>query len=297
MKHMNNQDLYIPGDKWLYLRIYTGHKTADVLLTDILYPLSKNMIKKRMADAWFFVRYTDTDFHLRYRIRLKDEKYMAFLLQILNRDLKYFIDHRLVWKVEQGTYLPEKERYGETSMNYAEAYFYADSQACLAFLTSKIYFHDEDSLWLFAMLSMDEILNDFKFSLGEKKDLLLSLNRGFGREFGKDRFLAKQLSEKYRRFRIRIKETLDKESENDARKQMMSFLSERSMLANAGLQTILGMYDDDSMEVDRKDLVSSLVHMSMNRIFRNNNRLHEMILYDFLFRHYKSSVKCVVRNS
>ena len=34
--------------------------------------------------------------------------------------------------------------------------------------------------------------------------------------------------------------------------------------------------------------LSSLIHMTMNRFFKSKNRLHEMVIYFFLYKYYDS---------
>jgi hypothetical protein len=43
-------------------------------------------------------------------------------------------------------------------------------------------------------------------------------------------------------------------------------------------------------EVDLNDLITSYIHMMMNRSFRSRQRIHELVLYDFLYRYYKSVI-------
>lgn len=38
------------------------------------------------------------------------------------------------------------------------------------------------------------------------------------------------------------------------------------------------------------DLMGSYVHMLMNRLFKSKQRMHEMVIYDFLYRYYKSEL-------
>ena len=40
-----------------------------------------------------------------------------------------------------------------------------------------------------------------------------------------------------------------------------------------------------------QDKIGSLMHMSMNRIFASKSRLQELVIYDFLNRHYTSAIK------
>ncbi len=276
----------IPGDEWLYLRIYAGHKTADSLLSEVLYPAWLVMKEKGLSDKWFFIRYADPDFHLRYRIKLKRRSAAHTLISGINTGLQDMISSGHVWKVESGTYIRETERYGLDSMEYAEQLFYFDSEAFMKFMKSGLIRLDENLRWLFAMAAVNKLLDDFKLELQEKKELLLDLSRSFGREFGKDKDLAKQLSERYRARRVRISNLLSGgiQGSDD---RILDFLKERSVHSHDAIRNILRLYEEGKMTVGKSDLLSSLIHMSMNRIFRNNNRMHEMVIYDFLFRHYK----------
>ena len=40
----------------------------------------------------------------------------------------------------------------------------------------------------------------------------------------------------------------------------------------------------------KSDLMKSLVHMTMNRVFRSKNRLCELVIYEFLNRYYESTI-------
>lgn len=278
----------ILSNEWLYIRIYTGFNTADYWLTNVLYPLSKEMISADVADRWFFIRYADPDFHLRYRIRIRDRIKAQNYLEQLNNSLEEGMQSLLIWKYESGNYTPEKERYGINAMEYAEAIFQFDSEALVKFLQSGCETRDENSRWIFAISSVNTLLEDFSFKLQEKKNLLLNLNQSFGREFGKDKHLAKQLSERYRKHRMMIKSILQDDDVNKIHKPILAIQKSRTEACRQSIHHILELYKNNRMEVSRDDLLRSIIHMSMNRIFRNNNRLHEMVLYDFLFRYYKS---------
>lgn len=276
---MTLKEKYLPFDEWIYLKIYTGYRTADRLLSGVLYPLWLAEHEKGNADTWFFIRYSDPDFHLRYRIKLKDPaKGLAFMSKI-RQSLNPYTDAGLVWKTEIGTYVPEVERYGKDSMPLVEDIFCADSKAVVGFLNRSNTSPDER--WLFAMASIDHLLNDFRYLPEEKKTLLLGLSRNFGKEFNKNKDLAKQLSARFREKRRMI---------NDHLKSENYLLEQRSEKLKKAISEINSRFDEESMEVHKNDLVSSIIHMSMNRIFQTNNRLHEMVLYDFLFRYYKSAV-------
>jgi thiopeptide-type bacteriocin biosynthesis protein len=59
------------GSEWLYYKLYTGVKTADLILLEKLYSVILELKEKNLIIKWFFIRYKDTDEHLRIRFLLK----------------------------------------------------------------------------------------------------------------------------------------------------------------------------------------------------------------------------------
>ena len=55
----NTKRIFIIGDEWLYLKLYTGVKTADYILTTHFKNLLDQMIRNEYIDHWFFIRYSD----------------------------------------------------------------------------------------------------------------------------------------------------------------------------------------------------------------------------------------------
>jgi thiopeptide-type bacteriocin biosynthesis protein len=273
---MMEADKYLPFDEWIYLKIYTGYRTADKILKEILQPAWLAYYKNGKTEKWFYIRYTDTDFHLRFRIKLSDPSFRHEILQQIINELKPYSRSGLIWKVDVSTYTPEKERYGKLTMESAEDIFCADSNAVLAHIRSIE--TDQDVRWLFALASANNFLDNFKFDLAQKKDLLLKLSRGYGKEFGKNADLAKQLSAKFRDRRMSISQYLSKKQ---------PILIERTEKIRDPVNEIISYQKKGKLDVDLNELVSSIIHMSMNRIFQTHSRVYEMVLYDLLFRHYK----------
>jgi thiopeptide-type bacteriocin biosynthesis protein len=283
------QRTFVPGSEWLYLKIYTGVRTADSLLTDILHPVSLAMIDQKIADRWFYIRYADPDFHIRYRLRLTNEQHVGLVMPMLKDKMNPMLGSGLIWKIETATYQREIERYGSMTMDLAEQLFFLDTFLFLEFMHEHKEKNDGNERWLYAILAIDSVLQDFNVSLEEKKNLLLELNRSFGREFGKDKLLARQLSEKFRNFRERINILLAEGEHAGNDHYLKNILRRRTSSGQKYVTAILDHYRKEGVEkeVPLNEFLSSLIHMSMNRIFRSNPRMHEMVIYDFLFRHYK----------
>ena len=44
------------------------------------------------------------------------------------------------------------------------------------------------------------------------------------------------------------------------------------------------------LDIDIDDYLSSITHMTINRLFITNNRLCELVIYDYLYRFYDSII-------
>ncbi len=280
---MNNK-IYLPGDNWLYLRIYTGFRTADEILREALHPVWHELLQNGISHSWFFVRYADPDFHLRYRIHLAESASTGHALALISKKLHAYTEHGLVWKVELGSYQPEYYRYGINAVELSESLFHYDSEAFMSYLNLPAPARAVEDRWQYGILSASQWLDDFGLSLPAKKEFLLTLSRSFGLEFGKDAGMAARLSAKYRMHRSRIQEIMEDRNSHEAGR----VLEERSERSRDIIARILEMHASDKQGIPIDDYLGSIIHMSLNRVFQTNNRLYEMVLYDFLFRYYKS---------
>jgi len=56
------------------------------------------------------------------------------------------------------------------------------------------------------------------------------------------------------------------------------------------LKDIIQHDQNKSLEISLQSFFSSIFHMNINRLFISNQRLFEMIIYDYLLRYYKMKV-------
>jgi len=70
------------GDEWVYLKYFGGPVFLESFLLDGITPCIKKLIKTKLVDKWFFIRYFEGGYHLRIRLHLKSsdllEKYLWF---------------------------------------------------------------------------------------------------------------------------------------------------------------------------------------------------------------------------
>ena len=83
---------FYPGDEWLYFKIYGGIKTCDDLICGKLYTLMKKLKRDKIIDKWFFIRYSDPDFHIRLRLHITTPEYMWSAICAINKLLRPLCD-------------------------------------------------------------------------------------------------------------------------------------------------------------------------------------------------------------
>ena len=288
---MNNKEIqrsFIIGDEWNYFKIYTGFKTADAILTGCIYPLSNTLKSNRIIDKWFFIRYSDPKFHLRIRFHVNNPNHAAAVMSNFNQSIKNHLYNNLVWKVQTDTYNRELERYGATAIELSETLFWHDSEMICKVIASDKVKQDENLRWLLGLKMIDVLLDDFGFSLSEKCNLLNTLQDNFGKEFGITTEYRRQFGQKYRNEKADIEKILDKNTENnDEYTPLFTSIFEKSEVSKNTIQEIKNRLTETTIP-SLNDLLSSHIHIMLNRLFRTQQRMHELVLYDYLFRYYNS---------
>jgi thiopeptide-type bacteriocin biosynthesis protein len=268
----NVQRTFVIGDKWLYYKIYCGVKTADMLLLEVIKPLIELFLVQKIIDKWFFIRYSDPEPHLRFRVELIEIKNLGAVIKKIKNLLQPYINSNQVWDVELATYKRELDRYGTNTIEDVEFFFCHDSLMIIKIIKNS---KDDETRFLTLFKWLENILILFKF---EDKGLLFFLERmqgQFKEEFRVDKRVRKELSVKYRKL---APELFNKEDTNAPKINILIETVER----------FLSLKKEQKLEVSLDSLVASFIHMSINRCFRSKQRLYEMMLYDFLYRKNKS---------
>jgi lantibiotic biosynthesis protein len=278
------QRSFLIGSEWLYFKLYGGVKNADRVLTEYIKPLIDNLIEMNLIDYWFFIRYSDPSNHLRVRVHLPDTSKVGEVILQFHQNIQRAVEVKLLSKIQTDTYERELERYDFENIEFAEKLFFHNSEAIIHFLELTEGDERENLRWLWGIKATDELLNIFRFELSQKLQLLQSLKEGFGREFGLDISLKKQLDKKYRDNRTLIVSSLSDETD---------FFDIKTFTTKEVL-SIVDLILSKKTQHNLSDLVASFIHMQLNRLFVTDQRLCEFLIYDFLFRHYTS---CYARNN
>lgn len=285
---------FTPSGEWLYLKIYAGYKSIDMILSEIIQPLVEQLTAKGKISQWFFIRYQDPESHLRVRFHVQTPEVCYRIMKAISKAADGFIKNRLIQRLEYSTYFRETEKYTPWAIDLCEHFFYADSRLVIGIVDAIWNSKEEENRWLMAVKGVDSLLADFNYTLLQKVKLMEFCYASFFKEFNGNKALSLQLSKKYRDEKQTIHSVLE-EPQNSLPAYFLQLIAQRS--ADAGrvldsLQERIGERGEDPGVI--QTMVNNFVHLFINRLFVANHRLHELVIYHHLFRYYDS---CLSRES
>lgn len=259
------------GSEWLYVKIYCGEKTAEDLLKTFIKPIIEELFQEEIITSFFFIRYQDPKPHLRLRFRGNPQNFFyAPIIARLNDNLSIYQENGLVYKITIDTYKREIERYGEETMVLSEEIFAVDSLSVVNFVAEN---PDDYARFAFALRRINTYLEAFGFDLEAKKAFAETMQKMFLEEFGDESNLRKKLNDKYRNLSKQMIEAIEVDDDfniNDLARQIIELSNDKNHLSS---------------------LISSYIHMFINRLFLSNNRTYELTLYHFLTKTYMTLSK------
>lgn len=270
------------GSDWIYFKIYSGYKTADIILLNFLKEKIEELLSQKIIKKWFFIRYNDTDSHLRIRFHLHNSDDVSYVIKELYPVFNELLAINFVWKVQNDTYLREMERYGLETMEDSELLFYYDSKMIINYLHVKNNFENESAQLLFSLLAIDSFLNSFSLSIEEKFILLNDLQLSFKKEFKATKVLKSELDKHYRSLESDIWDSFNK---NSNLHPLYEIISEKEIQIKP-IAELLKV----KLQINMNSFLSSHIHMMINRQFTSRQRQYEVVIYDHLFRFYKTQM-------
>lgn len=274
-----------PTSRWLYLKLYTGTATADLVLRDVIAPLVSRAMESGAAERWFFLRYGDPQNHLRVRFGGEPAR-LREIIDWLPELLDPLLAEGRISRWQLDTYEREVERYGgPQAMEIAERIFHADSEAVLAALDELAGDSGAEWRWRLALAGIDRLFADFGFDLPGRRDVLSRLRRSFGAEFDAGPQLTQQLAQRLRETGNELYDLVTAGVGPDHPLAAgMAALDRRSANLAPLVAELRALESRGELTARLDDLVTSYIHMFVNRLIRADARRHELVLYDLLHR-------------
>lgn len=257
-----------PGGEWLYYNIYINQNSTDALIIELAKKL-KNINGFDYSEHFFFVRYYEEEKqdHLRIRIKIAPEAIGGAIT-----DLHVFFRSNIsVRNISLETYQREITRYGWPSILNVEELFCIDTQLTCQFLVDDLHIQDLDKMQ-FCITNINHYLDSFGYTEENKLRFVENAKSNFFVEFNVDGISKKSINKAYSQH---IKNVFSLENISDKSSDNSLHLKRNSLC-----KSIIEQQSEDHKD----DLVWSIIHMFVNKIFSKKNRLYELMAYDFLYK-------------
>ena len=282
------QEVFSLGDQWLYLKLYTGIKTADKVLDNAVTPLINILWEEQLIESWFFIRYNDPDDHLRIRFLVPDQTNHALVVEKLRQAIKPFESSGEIWKVQSDSYHREVNRYGKERIHLSEQVFMHDSDDVLKLIDiMTTHEYPANYRWIFGMLSVDAFLDGFGYTLEKKLIVLSQMSAEFSKEFNVNKRVKKTLSDKYRQNIGDIELLFDSNYKHPFKVLILSKIKKCQPIID---QMTLSLPLNEQDSIITNTFIMGHIHMIFNRIIPANQRKHEMVIYDLFVKYYKKQL-------
>lgn len=278
-----------PGSEWAFIKIYCGIGESDRILSEHILQLKNELAKEELIEKWFFIRYHDPEPHIRLRFLLRKKDGIIHFQKVvdrINKHLEPLLKNNIVFRIVYDTYERELQRYGEDNIEICESIFHIDSESVLSLFPLFKQGEGNHLRWLTGMLGVDYLFTAFGLDIDKRINFLAGLRDAFLCEFSGYDKLKYKLDCKYREHRKLIQHFFDPPDNNDM--VIYNILFDRFQAIRSVAEPIKNTHLSDHSFFD---LLSSLSHMYVNRLFTSKQREHEMIIYHFLIKHYSGIAK------
>lgn len=265
---------FFPGSEWLYIKLYTNEINSNSIIIKIAEAIESDAKTAEYIKQWFYIRYADPETHIRIRILQTDKADLFRTLSFIYNSIEYEIRNSIIWKVQLDTYTRELERYGEENIELSENIFCLES--CV--IPKLLKLEDENLLLYASIWCIDKYLDILNFDLKDKINILQHMSESFNNEF---HVHSKSINCICQNYKQSVEKVIENIGFNGCRESLKPFLDNFIALQTEHLQTIR-TYNITN------DAVSGHIHMLNNRLFISDNRKYELVIYNLLFKYYKS---------
>jgi thiopeptide-type bacteriocin biosynthesis protein len=272
-----------PGAEWAYIKLYASRDYVDRYVRWDLRWLVLKLKRLDPSTELFYVRYGDPDWHLRIRVKADPKRlwneHVPSLLQSVHS-----LAGRYQWsRIQIDTYEPETHRYGgESGLQLCEDLFCLDSYMYLRALPGVA---APETFW-FALVSADRLARMFAPAAGDLLQLFDTIFAAQGRKLMLSDAGRRGLAEKFRENRAKINALLTGDGRCQFPDKAVAAIDRRT---RRSLSSVEALHNTVAPSAGL-GIVSSLIHMSMNRAFSVDANDNELLIYYYLTRHYESIV-------
>ncbi|MES2650773.1 MAG: thiopeptide-type bacteriocin biosynthesis protein [Bacteroidota bacterium] len=258
---------YLPASAWLYFEIFIHPSKSNNLLHQQIFQLLK--VHKTDIKKWFFIRYNEQGKHIRFRLQVKELTKRSCIIDLFNALLTTPIAQGIVSEVALKTYHREIARYGALRITNVEQFFHLDSKYVLSALAKM---PDKNKCYQQTIYFINQISSICFPLFKDRLHFVKQITEAFSDEFSIDKNGFKKINQTYNQLK------------ND-KEQVFGF----KMLENQA--NIIFM---QCSETEKSKMLADLIHMHINRMFNDHQRLQEAICYQFIYKQLLKEQACLI---
>ena len=268
--YLSSPNVFTPGEEWLYFEIYCHPTRCNAILMDIYGSLIPDFKKK--IRSWFFIRYTDPAYHIRLRLQLKDTADASAIISGLSKLLKRYILTGIISDLQLKTYRQETGRYGPGRMHLVEKCFSINSEFVME-LTGKS--ATINQLYYFSITMMEAIWVKAGYTMEQQLFFAGNMSARFAAEMN-------ITAEGFKKLNVGYKEFESTPFTLPLNKVQLRKMLRTEKSFHEVLETCSG--------AEKDKVLADLFHMHTNRLFNDDQRMHELIIYYYLTKRLKTKI-------
>lgn len=271
-----------PGSDWVYIKIFCGMLQGEQLLIDQVPIIIGRLKTHRLLKKWFFIRYHESGCQIRLRMLVNTSADISRITKTIYEELGPLLSSDLIYNFQFDTYVRELERYTTTCMEVSESLFYADSEFVMEVLRK---LPSTIERWYIALYGIQQLLYNAGISFEEKLIFCEQMRQMFFEEFQGDKEFYRQLNQLFRTEKAGIVRFFE---EGVVSSKWQLLLEKRQIALNKIFAFLRDRVESRSLPKDKYlSLISSYIHMYINRLFPADQRLYELVVYHFLCKYYR----------
>ncbi len=250
---------------WLYLELFCNtHADAEIFNV-----IQHDILSKNQTDLFFFIYYANPERHLRLRFKTNSLENKQYIIKKVH-ELK---SKNVISKYHILPYEPEIYRYGGAQiMEFSQSIFHLDTHDLLNHILNNDSDLSKRDIDIIAILKIKNYLTFLNFSLDEMILNCESIIKSYSEEFEFTTELRKDFNKQYNNLKLEI-----------GVYEYSNFLEQASFK-----NTLLDKIKNSNLKID--EYAWLIIHMSMNRHFKEQQRLNEFRIY-YMTKCYLNQLK------
>jgi thiopeptide-type bacteriocin biosynthesis protein len=278
---VKSSNIFPPGSRWLYIRLYCGESVADSILINAIAPLINKFRSEFQIDRWHFLRETDPAHHIRLRFRTRASVNSIALLPHVFSVFNPLVATGILTHFEFATYIPETVRYGgDVALEAVENFFTQDSDTHIALLR---HYGDDLSDEMRVLLAAIGTVHFMKDLLPDKNyaaSIISQLSSTFAIDFKNEKILRSLSSSLIRRHKSTLCDLVGNMwNSSPELYELGNILTNRRIHAHHLRARLTLLAAESRLQSPVEQIAKSVIHISSNRLFRFAQRQHEAVSY------------------